>query len=104
MTGFSDTAYLVRVAYFEGENGRQTAIAERRRVFVNPFTVAASSFNVADAEGMRPRHLLQIRTCDYHGEETVEYHGESLSVTDVSSTGRGEFTRLTCSQKVADDG
>lgn len=104
MSGFSETAVLVHVTYAEGKNGRQLPESTRKRVFVNPFSVSAASFNVADAEGMRPRHLLQMRACDYHGEETIEYRGEALAITDVSRGGRDEFVRLTCSQKVADDG
>lgn len=75
----------------------------RASVFVNPFSVSAASFNVADAEGMRPRHLLQMRACDYHGEETISIAAKPLTITDVSRGGRGEFVRHLLA-KVADDG
>ncbi len=104
MTGFSDCAYLVKVAYGDGENGREAATKTRRRVFVNPFTMSAEAFDVADAEGFRARCVLQMRACDYEGEDTIEYRAETLAVTDAQPTGRGEMVRLTCSQKVADDG
>lgn len=104
MTGFSDCAYLVKVAYSEGENGREAATATRRRVFVNPFTMSAEAFEVANSEGFRTRCVLQMRACDYEGEDTVEYHADTLAVTDAQPTGRGEMVRLTCAQKAADDG
>ena len=78
MTGFSDCAHLVKFAYCEGDNGREVAKARRRRVFVNPFTVSAEAFDVANAEGFRTRCVLQMRACDYEGEDTIEYHAETL--------------------------
>ena len=90
MTGFSDCAHLVKFAYCEGDNGREVAKARRRRVFVNPFTVSAEAFDVANAEGFRTRCVLQMRA-------------ETLTITDAQPTGRGEMVRLTCAQKVADD-
>lgn len=104
MTGFSDCAYLVKVAYTEGENGREVPVPTRRRVFVNPFTVSQMAYQDFDAEGFRPRATLQMRSCDYAGEEVIEYHGETLAITGAQPTGRGEMVRLTCSQKAADDG
>lgn len=103
MSGFSDVAYLVKTTYESGKNGRQERNESRRRVFVNPFSLSSSSFATADAEGMRPRHVLQLRAADYDGEEEAEYNGERLSVTSAVKTGR-EYVRLTLSQKVADDG
>lgn len=47
--------------------------------------------------------MLQMRACDYEGEDTIEYHAETLTITDAQPTGRGEMVRLTCAQKVADD-
>lgn len=104
MTGFSDCAYLVKVAYGEGENGREVAKMTRRRVFVNPFTVAQSTYQDFGADGSRARATLQMRACDYAGEEAIEYHGETLAIADAQPTGRGEMVRLTCAQKAADDG
>lgn len=103
MTGFSDCAHLVKFAYCEGDNGREVAKGSRRRVFVNPFTVSAEAFDVATAEGFRTRCVLQMRACDYEGEDTIEYHAETLTITDAQPTGRGEMVRLTCAEKVADD-
>lgn len=103
MTGFSDSAFLVGVSYGKGENGREAVTSTRKRVFVNPFTVAQSAYQDFGADGSRTRATLQMRACDYAGEEVIEYHGETLAITGAQPTGRGEMVRLTCAQKAADD-
>lgn len=103
MSGFSETAVLVHVTYAEGKNGRQLPESTRKRVFVNPFSVSAASSTWrtrrASARAIAPDARMRLPR---RGNNRVSRR--SLAITDVSRGGRGEFVRLTCSQKVADDG
>jgi hypothetical protein len=51
--------------------------------------------------GLRVSAQVQVRACDYDGQDQARYHGEELEVTYVS--GGGEYRYLTLARKVGDD-
>ena len=71
-----------------------------RRVFCNAFSIGNDAFFTAQAAGVHPVAMLQLRTCDYNGEKTVKFNGDTLAV--VRSSVKPDFTVLTLEERTGD--
>ena len=74
---------------------------EPTEVFCNPRTMGLTQAASVIDMGLRVSAQVQVRACDYDGQDQARYHGEELEVTYVS--GGGEYRYLTLARKVGDD-
>jgi hypothetical protein len=70
-------------------------------VFCNPRTMGLTQAASVVDLGLRVSAQVQVRACDYDGQDQVYYHGQELEVTYGS--GGGEYRYLTLARKVGDD-
>jgi hypothetical protein len=70
-------------------------------VFCNPRTLGLTQAASVVDLGLRVSAQVQVRACDYDGQDQARYHGQELEVTYVS--GGGEYRYLTLARKVGDD-
>ena len=101
MARFNDIAKLVTVRVDFNEVGAAREVREERQVFANAFSTSTDAALAARAQGLRLAAVLQVRTCDYHGEQLCEYGGELLDVEGASAS--GELTKLTLAKRLSDD-
>lgn len=80
---WNDAAYLISENFEADKIGNQIPKESRRRVFVNRFTLSASSYSAASVKGIMPSCELQMRSSEYHGEELLEFHGEQMSIAEI---------------------
>ena len=74
---------------------------EPTEVFCNPRTLGLTQAASVVDLGLRVSAQVQVRACDYDGQDQARYHGQELEVTYVS--GGGEYRYLTLARKVGDD-
>lgn len=96
---FNDSATLVSVSAAQGADGSFSESRERREVFANERTVGATALMAARAVGFQCDAEVQVRSCDYAGEQECEFHGTAYNVERAKNS--GEFTTLTLGRKVS---
>lgn len=84
---------LVAETFTQDSIGQQVASETAREVYANAFTLSATEFYAAGAEGLRPEHVYQVRSCEYAGEGKARVDGVEFDIIRVDR--RGEWTRLT---------
>lgn len=96
---YSSSIYLVSVATAQNDEGAVFARRERRRVFCNERAVGASAWAAARASGLMADAEVEVRSCDYDGQQEAELNGCEYAVERASR--KGEFTVLTLGRTVA---
>jgi hypothetical protein len=74
-----------------------------RKIFCNKKSVRQSEFYQALAGGMKPEIMLEIRPCDFRGEEFLELQGVRYHI-DRTYTRNDEVMELTLSRQVVGHG
>lgn len=93
---------LAKPNFYQDEAGNvHEGEAERRERFCNPYTVGADAWATSVDLGLRADAEVQLRTCDYAGEEEAEYHGVEYDVEKV--TREGDFVRLQLGRHISND-
>jgi len=92
------TALLKPVSVTVGADGAPAQSGEPRMVFVNPMRVGSQSWAAARSAGLHADAQVQLRSCDYAGEQEVTIDGVPYDVERVAD--RGEFTTLTLARRV----
>ncbi len=72
---------------------------DRADVFCNAYSMGASAWAASVDIGLRADAVIQLRSCDYDGQQQVEYGGELYDVERVTAT--GEFTKLQLGKRVS---
>ena len=90
---FNSQATLLNVSTSFDENGSPVETTEKRDVMVNVFNHSGDASLAARAQGLRLEAVIQLRSCDYHGEERCIFREKEYEVEAPNNT--GEFTRLT---------
>lgn len=72
--------------------------------FCNRFTVGATAQVAARTAGLHRDAEVQLRACDYDGQEALRIDGDpdEYTVEDVSES--GDFVRLTLARRATDRG
>lgn len=102
MARFNDVATLLSTSVSFDEAGAAHEETEGREVFANAFSVSTDAALAARAQGLRIYAVLQVRSCDYDGEQLCRYDGEVLSI-EATATEGGELTKLTLVKRLSDD-
>ena len=101
MSRFADIAILRKATCTTDEEGHQEVSYEESEVFCNRYTVSLENRMRGDAEGFQGVLELQVRSCDYGGQEEVEFDGVVYTVRDTYD--EGEFTRISMARRLGDE-
>jgi SPP1 family predicted phage head-tail adaptor len=93
---FRDTVTLVTVTSTENGMGDPVKSSTSRIVFANEKSIRQTEFYQAQATGLRPELMFEIKTIEYQGEITLVHNGKSYSIIRTYSK-NGEITELICS-------
>jgi len=86
---YTDTLTLIKCELSQDEIGNVTATEESTDVLCRPNVVGTREFYNAMLVGIKPTAELQIRKCEYNGEEECEYNGVRLSI--IRTIPKGKF-------------
>lgn len=78
--GWGDVVNLIAVDYTENSAGDTIETRVERQVFANKTSVKRSEFYQAQAVGLKPEIVLEVRLIDYEGEKKLSYEGEEYNV------------------------
>lgn len=103
MSRWNDTITLLSPAnaYQDAAGAWHEGKRPPTEVFCNPRTMGLTQAASVIDMGLRVSAQVQVRACDYDGQDQALYHGQELEVTYVS--GGGEYRYLTLARKVGDD-
>lgn len=101
MSRYGDIATLEAVAVSIGEEGEAIETVTSQQVFVNPYRVGASMWLAAMSAGLHADAQIELRTCDYDGQQRIVMRGVRYDIERVNDM--GEFTRLTLSRRLDSD-
>ncbi len=97
---WNETCELVSRTYEMDGEGVPVPKETRRRVFCNKRHAGAATWYSMSEMGVSIDAILQLRTCDYGGQEDVLYRGERHTVETVDES--GDFTVLTLRKQQSD--
>ena len=98
MTRFASTAVLKAVAVSVNPDGSTSEEETGRQVFVNSRRTGATAWAAARSAGLHADAEVQLRSCDYAGEQQLEMDGGEYEVERVRDD--GEFTMLTLKRRL----
>ena len=101
MTRFSKVVTLVRETVSYEDDGSYSESEERRDVFANIYSKGSYAVAQARANGLRADSEIQVRSCDYDGQQVAIMDGSAHDVE--SSTDHGEFVRLVLRKRLSHD-
>lgn len=98
---WNDTAVLLgQPVLSQDAAGNVTELEpERADVFCNAYSMGASAWAASVDIGLMADAVIQLRSCDYGGQQQVEYRGERYDVERVTCA--GEFTKLQLGKRVS---
>jgi len=98
---WSDVIKLASIVYTDNGLGDIVESLTERQVFANKTSVKRSEFYQAQAAGLKPEVVFEVRLIDYEGEKKVMYEGEEYNVIR-EYTKDGEIIELICNRVVSD--
>lgn len=90
---FNSEATLIGIKMIMNEIGVPSEEEVQRNVMVNVFNHSGDASLAARAQGLRLEAVIQVRSCDYQGEQRCLFKGKEYEIESPVDT--GEFTRLT---------
>ena len=99
MSGYREIATLSSFEVVQNGDGTRMENRTDRDVFANEMTIGFSAWNAARSNGLHADASIQMRTCDYNGEQSVTMRGVPYEVERVQSS--GEYTTLTLKRRIA---
>lgn len=96
---WSDVIKLIAVDHSENSLGDITETKVERQVFANKVSVKRYEFYQAQAVGLKPETIFQVRLIDYDGETKLSYNLEEYNVIRTFSKD-GEIIELVCNRLV----
>lgn len=101
MSRYTKTAKLVNVTVSFDKNGSAIEGKEYKEVFVNPYTLGASTWVAARAAGLKADSQIELRSCEYDNQQTIIFEDIEYEIERVSD--KGEFTTLTLKRRANND-
>ena len=101
MTRFNGSAVLKANGIAVNPDGSFREAEERLSVFVNRRNVGASAFMAARSAGLHSDAEVQLRSCDYAGQQELEMDGCEWTVERARND--GEFTVLTLARRASNE-
>lgn len=92
---FRDVVELVDITYTTNDIGDAIQQETKRQVFANKKSIRQSEFYQAQATGLRPELMFEIRTEEYQGEPSLEYEGKQYNILRTYDK-NGEIIELVC--------
>lgn len=87
---------LSQTTYEENELGDQIEVpGEPRQVFANKKSIRQSEFYQAQATGLRPEIMFEVRSIEYNNEPKISF--ENKEYTIIRAFDKGEMTEIVCS-------
>lgn len=99
---WADTVDLVTSELTQDAEGNQTETERTDTAFCNRYAFGATSYMAAKAAGLHADARVQLRTCDYAGQQKAVLDGTEYDVEDVSQN--GDVTLLTLARRASNDG
>jgi SPP1 family predicted phage head-tail adaptor len=96
---FRDVAYLCTITFTENDLGDIVETLAESLVYVNKKSVRQSEYYQAQATGLKPELMLEIRTIDYNDEERLKFDNKYYNIIRNFSK-NGEITELICNRLV----
>lgn len=97
---YGEVVALTSVRTVQREDGSFTEVRESRGVFANPYSMGATAYMAARSAGLKADAEVQLRTCDYKGEQECVMRGLAYDVE--RAVDGGEFTTLTLKRRLRD--
>jgi SPP1 family predicted phage head-tail adaptor len=92
---FRDVVTLIGVTYSKNKVGDSIETSDLRQVFANKKSIRQTEFYQAQATGLKPELMFEVRTIEYQGESTLEYDEKKYNIIRTHSK-NGEITELIC--------
>jgi len=94
-----DVISLVTITYTESDIGDIVETRTDRQVYANKKSIRQSEFYQAQANGLRPEAMFEMRSIDYQGEQKLIHDGKEYNVIRTYSK-NGEILELVCDRLV----
>lgn len=91
-------ATLQRVATEQQPDGSFKESVEETGAYVNRTSMGATAWLAARSAGLHADATVQIRTCDYAGQEQLVMDGTTYGIEKAQA--KGEITTLTLSRRL----
>jgi SPP1 family predicted phage head-tail adaptor len=94
-----DVISLVTITYTESDIGDIVETRTNRQVYANKKSIRQSEFYQAQANGLRPEAMFEMRSIDYQDEQKLLHDGKEYNVIRTYSK-NGEILELVCDRLV----
>lgn len=101
MSRYSTVIKLVKSDVEYTSEGTPDIDEAPRIVFANNMNIGLATWSAARNNGLHADASVQIRSCDYRGEQTVLMNKDEYEVERVQD--KGEFTTLTLKRRVSNE-
>lgn len=93
---FRDVIQLIGVtSYTENDLGDQIEVpGESRQVFANKKSVRQTEFYQAQATGLKPELMFEVRSIEYQEEPKLAFNGKEYNI--IRAYEKGELTEIVC--------
>jgi SPP1 family predicted phage head-tail adaptor len=96
---WGDVINLIAITYSENSIGDITETQTSRQIFANKKSIRQSEFYQAQAHGLKPEAMFEIRAIDYADETKLSF--ESLDYNIIRTYSKnGEILELICDRLI----
>lgn len=92
---WTDVIYLIPAGHTKNAVGNAIPNSGGRMVYANKKSIRQAEFYQAQATGLRPEIMFEIRTIEYQGERRLTYDGREYNIIRTFDK-IGELTELVC--------
>ena len=96
---WGDVINLIAITYAENSIGDITEAPTSRQVFANKKSIRQSEFYQAQASGLKPELMFEIRSIDYADEKKLSYDSLEYNIIRTYSK-NGEILELICDRLI----
>ncbi len=97
---YDKSLYLIAIEEEEDTNEYGSIVKNdpiKRLVYVDVKSIRQSEFYQAQAVGMKPELMFEIRSTEYKGERKCEYKGQNYDVIRIFKK-NNDFTEIICTK------
>jgi SPP1 family predicted phage head-tail adaptor len=96
---FRDVIYLAAITFSENALGDPIETLTEKQVFANKKSIRQSEFYQAQATGLKPEIMFEIRVIDYSDEPRLKFDSKYYNIIRTYSK-NGEILELICDRVV----